>query len=109
MSCLFALDASSPFTHKGRRFIEEHQTDFSPSSLSGKFLRRVPVGNAENANSAIEQFTYIGDIYDDLERAKLSVFATIVQEPLFDDLRAKQQLGYIVSPSPSELRALEPC
>ncbi|ORY56460.1 Metalloenzyme, LuxS/M16 peptidase-like protein [Leucosporidium creatinivorum] len=63
----------------------------------GKYLRRVPVGNPENSNSAIEQFTYIGDIYDDLERAKLSVFATIVQEPLFDDLRAKQQLGYIVS------------
>jgi secreted Zn-dependent insulinase-like peptidase len=65
--------------------------------IKGKFLCRIPVGNAENSNSAIEQFTYIGDIYDDLERAKLSVFATIVQEPLFDDLRAKQQLGYIVS------------
>ena len=55
------------------------------------------MGNPENANSAIEQFTYVGDIHDDLERAKLSVFATIVQEPMFDQLRAKEQLGYIVS------------
>lgn len=71
---------------------------------TGKFLRRIPVGNPENSNSAIEQFTYIGDIYNDLERAKLSVLATIVQEPLFDDLRAKQQLGYIVRTSTDSLR-----
>lgn len=64
---------------------------------TGKYLRRVQVANAENNNSALEQFTYVGDIYNDLERAKLSVFATIVQEPLFDVLRAKEQLGYIVS------------
>lgn len=63
----------------------------------GKWLARRPVANPENSNSAIEQFTYVGDIYDDLLRAKLSLFSTMVSDPLFDELRTKQQLGYIVS------------
>ena len=63
---------------------------------TGKYLARRPGGNPENSNSAIEQFTYIGDLHDDLLRAKLSVFGQIVSEPLFDILRAREQLGYIV-------------
>lgn len=65
-------------------------------AVAGKWLARRPVDNPANANSAVEQFTYVGDIYDDVLRAKLSLFGTMVSEPLFDDLRAKQQLGYIV-------------
>ncbi|POY74423.1 hypothetical protein BMF94_2617 [Rhodotorula taiwanensis] len=63
----------------------------------GKWLARRPVANPENSNSAIEQFTYVGDVYDDALRAKLSLFTTMISDPLFDDLRTKQQLGYIVS------------
>ncbi|KAM0792238.1 hypothetical protein ACM66B_004933 [Microbotryomycetes sp. NB124-2] len=63
----------------------------------GKHLRREPVGNPQNKNSAVEQFTYIGDIYDDAERCRLALFAWIMQEPVFDVLRAKEQLGYIVT------------
>ena len=63
----------------------------------GKHLRRELVGNPQNSNSAIEQFTYIGDVYDDVDRCKLSLLSWIVQEPIFDVLRAKEQLGYIVS------------
>ncbi|SCV66942.1 BQ2448_5588 [Microbotryum intermedium] len=63
----------------------------------GDSLTRSPVYNPSNDQSAIEQLTYIGDIYDDIERCKLSLFATIVSEPLFDTLRTQQQLGYIVS------------
>jgi insulysin len=47
-------------------------------------------------NSAIEQFTYIGDVHDDDLRCKLSLFSAVVSELLFDDLRGKEQLGYIV-------------
>lgn len=86
------------------------ESTFSPSALTptellshralvvseGKYLLRQDVGNPENVNSAIEQFTYCGDTMDDAVRTRLSVFQTMVQEPLFDDLRAKQQLGYIV-------------
>ncbi|GAA5906121.1 hypothetical protein JCM8208_000637 [Rhodotorula glutinis] len=63
----------------------------------GKWLARRPVPNPLDNNTAVEQFTYVGDLYDDELRARLSVFSTIMSEPLFDDLRAKQQLGYIVS------------
>ncbi|KAK4701450.1 insulysin, partial [Phenoliferia sp. Uapishka_3] len=66
----------------------------------GKHLCIKPVPNSENANSSIEQFTYVGDIMDVDLRNKLSLFGHLVQEPLFDDLRTKQQLGYIVSSGP---------
>lgn len=66
--------------------------------IAGKWLARRPVANPENANSAVEQFTYVGDIYDDDLRVKLSLLSTMVSDPLFDDLRTKQQLGYIASP-----------
>ncbi|BGP38130.1 metalloprotease [Rhodotorula kratochvilovae] len=63
----------------------------------GQWLARRPVSNPLDANTAVEQFTYVGDLYDDELRARLSVFGTMMREPLFDDLRGKQQLGYIVS------------
>ncbi|GAA5915532.1 hypothetical protein JCM5296_001752 [Sporobolomyces johnsonii] len=77
--------------------LKSHQALVIPE---GKYLTRRPVANPENANSAVEQFTYIGDILDDLLRVKLSLFGTIVSEPLFDILRAREQLGYIVSSGP---------
>ncbi|GAA5876509.1 hypothetical protein JCM8547_009411 [Rhodosporidiobolus lusitaniae] len=63
----------------------------------GKSLARRPCDNPDESNSGIEQLTYVGDIYDDLLRIKASLFGTMVSDPLFDELRAKQQLGYIVS------------
>jgi len=71
--------------------------------LAGKWLARRSVPNPLDNNTAVEQFTYVGDLYDDELRARLSVFGTIMSEPLFDDLRAKQQLGYIVRPLLSPL------
>lgn len=73
-----------------------YRTDWARKCRAGKHLARRFGGNPENSNSAIEQFTYIGDLHDDLLRAKLSVFGQIVSEPLFDILRAREQLGYIV-------------
>ncbi|GAA5970032.1 hypothetical protein JCM11641_000241 [Rhodosporidiobolus odoratus] len=75
----------------------------SPVALlvpEGKTLARRPVDNPEDVNNGIEQFTYVGNLYDDELRAKLSLFGTLIAEPLFDDLRGKQQLGYIVSSGP---------
>ncbi|GAA5829536.1 hypothetical protein JCM11251_000196 [Rhodosporidiobolus azoricus] len=66
----------------------------------GKTLSRRPLENPDETNSSVEQFTYIGNLYDDLLRVKTSLFGTMISEPLFDDLRAKQQLGYIVSSGP---------
>lgn len=69
----------------------------TPASLhAGVWLARRPVPNPLDANTAVEQFTYVGDLSDDALRVRLSVFGTMMSEPLFDDLRGKQQLGYIV-------------
>ncbi|GAA6064646.1 hypothetical protein JCM10212_004488 [Sporobolomyces blumeae] len=77
--------------------LKSHQALVVPQ---GKHLARRFGGNPDNTNSAVEQFTYIGDLYDDSLRAKLSLFGHIVSEPLFDILRAREQLGYIVSSGP---------
>ncbi|GAA5900616.1 uncharacterized protein JCM6883_002901 [Sporobolomyces salmoneus] len=77
--------------------LKSHQALVVPE---GKHLYRRLGGNPENPNAAIEQFTYVGDIQDDLLRCKLALFGHIVSEPLFDVLRAKEQLGYIVSSGP---------
>ncbi|BGP14041.1 hypothetical protein JCM10213_005625 [Rhodosporidiobolus nylandii] len=66
----------------------------------GKTLARRFVANPEDPNNGIEQFTYVGDLYDDDLRTKLSLFGTLVADVLFDDLRGQQQLGYIVSSGP---------
>jgi insulysin len=62
----------------------------------GLTLARRSLENRMEINSAIEQFTYIGDVHDDDLRCKLSLFSAVVSELLFDDLRGKEQLGYIV-------------
>ncbi|KAJ3089747.1 Insulinase (Peptidase M16) [Quaeritorhiza haematococci] len=57
-------------------------------------IRQVP--NAENLNSAIEYYLQLGDYEDGDVRALSSLFAQIVREPCFDQLRTKEQLGYMV-------------
>lgn len=49
-----------------------------------------------NVNSAIEYFIQICEATDVPSRARLSLVAQIMQEPCFDQLRTKEQLGYLV-------------
>ena len=56
----------------------------------------VPVGNPANINSAIEYYCQVGDPTDVALRARLSLLAQIAHEPAFDQLRTKEQLGYLV-------------
>ncbi|KAI9756794.1 MAG: hypothetical protein M4579_003711 [Chaenotheca gracillima] len=49
-----------------------------------------------NVNHCIEYFVYIGDQADRSLRAKLLLFAQTTDEPAFDQLRTKEQLGYVV-------------
>jgi insulysin len=49
-----------------------------------------------NVNHCIEYYLFIGDITDDSLRAKLLLFAQMTDEPAFDQLRSKEQLGYVV-------------
>ncbi|GAA6026838.1 hypothetical protein JCM8097_005898 [Rhodosporidiobolus ruineniae] len=62
----------------------------------GQSLARRVLENPDETNNGVEQVSYLGNIYDDRLRAEASLFGTLIQEPFFDDLRGKQQLGYIV-------------
>lgn len=50
----------------------------------------------ENVNHAIEYYLQIGSNHDWPLRAKLQLFAQMTDEPSFDQLRTKEQLGYVV-------------
>ncbi|KAL2828052.1 Metalloenzyme, LuxS/M16 peptidase-like protein [Aspergillus cavernicola] len=49
-----------------------------------------------NVNHCIEYYLFIGDLNDQLLRSKLLLFAQMTEEPAFDQLRSKEQLGYVV-------------
>lgn len=50
----------------------------------------------ENINHAIEYYLQVGDSMDYDVRAKVQLLAQMTDEPSFDQLRTKEQLGYVV-------------
>ncbi|KAG7377289.1 hypothetical protein PHYPSEUDO_011930 [Phytophthora pseudosyringae] len=56
--------------------------------------------NPDNANCAVNCIYQIG-VENYMDRAKLALFSQVVDEPLFDQLRTKEQLGYTVYSTPS--------
>lgn len=56
---------------------------------------------------AIEYFLQVGEYGSIKQRATLSLFATIFQEPCFDQLRTKEQLGYMVFSGARRQNAVE--
>ena len=57
---------------------------------------KLPVANPGNVNSSLEYYVQVGDPTDVALRATLALFAQIAHEPCFDQLRTKEQLGYLV-------------
>ncbi|KAF2403106.1 a-pheromone processing metallopeptidase Ste23 [Trichodelitschia bisporula] len=49
-----------------------------------------------NINHCIEYNLYVGDYCDRVLKAKATLFGQIADEPCFDQLRTKEQLGYVV-------------
>ncbi|KAI9827721.1 MAG: Insulinase (Peptidase M16) [Thelocarpon impressellum] len=49
-----------------------------------------------NVNHCIEYYLFVGDVADRMLRSKLALFAQTTDEPGFDQLRTKEQLGYVV-------------
>ncbi|KAI9096425.1 Metalloenzyme, LuxS/M16 peptidase-like protein [Phlyctochytrium arcticum] len=74
--------------------VQTMRTHLLPSSSSYIYIRGVP--NPENLNSAIEYYLQIGDFTNAELRAELNLLSQITQEPAFDQLRTKEQLGYMV-------------
>lgn len=54
------------------------------------------VANPENVNSSIEVYCQVGDPTNERARAVLGLMSHIASEPAFDQLRTKEQLGYLV-------------
>lgn len=59
-----------------------------------------------NVNHCIEYMMFSGINTDRKSRAKLLLFAQMADEPCFDTLRTKEQLGYIVHGGPTVLPAV---
>ena len=52
--------------------------------------------NPDNINHCVDYLIFIGDDANRAQRAKLLLLAQMGEEPVFDTLRTKEQLGYVV-------------
>ncbi|CAN8096702.1 unnamed protein product [Discula destructiva] len=66
---------------------------FPPGS---NYVYKKTLGDPANVNHCIEYFLYVGEKHEHLLRAKVLLLDQILHEPAFDQLRTKEQLGYIV-------------
>lgn len=73
--------------HVRRNLILPEGSDFTYSQA---------LGDPANINHCIEYYVYVGSVADRVLRAKLLLLAQMTDEPGFDQLRTKEQLGYIV-------------
>ncbi|KAF9357740.1 Insulinase (Peptidase M16) [Mortierella sp. NVP85] len=65
-----------------------------PENFKAVYKRQVPDSN--NLNSGIEYYLQIADATSKESRARIQILAQIVNEPCFNQLRTKEQLGYLV-------------
>ncbi|CAB4464914.1 unnamed protein product [Rhizophagus irregularis] len=61
-----------------------------------KFIYQRNVYDTENINSAIDYHIQVDGLMEVESRARLSLLAQIADEPCFNQLRTKEQLGYLV-------------
>ena len=66
---------------------------FPPAS---NFVYERSLKDLANVNHCIEYLLYVGNNSDRTLRAKLLLTAQMTDEPAFDQLRTKEQLGYVV-------------
>jgi insulysin len=62
----------------------------------GSYVYHKTLVDPANVNHAIEYLLHVGDKKDRTLRAKLLLLAQMTEEPAFDQLRTKEQLGYVV-------------
>ncbi|KAI9740448.1 MAG: hypothetical protein M1834_005028 [Cirrosporium novae-zelandiae] len=60
------------------------------------FLYKRTLKDPANVNHCTDTCFYVGPSSDQVLRAKVELFAQLMEEPAFDQLRTKEQLGYIV-------------
>ncbi|TWU76783.1 Insulinase (Peptidase M16) [Metarhizium rileyi] len=60
------------------------------------FVYKKKLKNSQTINHSIETWFYVGDQADCQLRAKTLLIHQMIDEPAFDQLRTKEQLGYII-------------
>ncbi|OQV04887.1 Peptidase M16 inactive domain-containing protein [Cladophialophora immunda] len=60
------------------------------------FVYKQVLGDPANINHAIEYYLDVGNVMDLDLRAKVQLLSQMTDEPAFDQLRTKEQLGYVV-------------
>lgn len=60
------------------------------------YIHPRPLKDPANINHCIDYFLFLGETTDRALRARLLLFAQLTKEAAFDQLRTKEQLGYIV-------------
>jgi insulysin len=68
--------------------------------VGSNFIYPRKLTDRANVNHSIEYSLQIGDRTDRVLKVKTQLFAQILQEPTFDQLRTKEQLGYVVFSGP---------
>ncbi|KAJ1963722.1 metalloprotease [Dipsacomyces acuminosporus] len=63
----------------------------------GSYIHQLPAPDKDNINSAVSYAIYTGAACNLRERAIISLIGTLITTPFFDQIRTKEQLGYIVS------------
>lgn len=58
------------------------------------------LANPDNVNHCIEYVVHVGDAQDRAIRARLLLISQMMDEPAFNVLRTKEQLGYVVGSGP---------
>lgn len=99
-SCEAALEADNLVRALAPRDVQNFQLKSSkPRSVllpQGKtFCYQQMLADDKNINSCIQHVTQFGSYSEELS-AKASLFAQLIDEPAFDTLRTKEQLGYVV-------------
>lgn len=75
----------------------ESPCELADSMLSAsEHVWKMSVPNKSNVNSSCEYYCQVGDVQDDHLRPRLSLLAQLAHEPVFNVLRTKEQLGYLV-------------
>eukprot|EP00535_Pseudo-nitzschia_heimii_P007247 CAMPEP_0197175956 /NCGR_PEP_ID=MMETSP1423-20130617/2022_1 /TAXON_ID=476441 /ORGANISM="Pseudo-nitzschia heimii, Strain UNC1101" /LENGTH=1096 /DNA_ID=CAMNT_0042625227 /DNA_START=65 /DNA_END=3355 /DNA_ORIENTATION=+ len=93
-----SLEANITRAPLEKRVVQLHGTNGASTSSPPSFLYRFPEFNDANTNSCVETIFQMGAL--DLEtNSTLALFAHLVREPAFNQLRTEEQLGYIVHSS----------
>ncbi|XP_078435815.1 insulinase (Peptidase family M16) family protein [Wolffia australiana] len=76
-----------------------HQEHILCLPASSRFIRRVPVKNGSEVSSVVELYFQVEQdegVQSTRMRAIVDLFSDIINEPYFNQLRTKEQLGYTV-------------